>query len=95
MSALAKKYTDDNIAAIRTLTSQLDSTHLPIGWKGFSLSTQVKGEKGSDSTINLLILLAGWAIAAGCISMGVPFWFDMLNKLVNVRRSVEKPKPDK
>lgn len=91
MAALAKSYTDRNILAIKSLTSRLDSTGLPLGWKNDTISKELKGTPGSNCITNFLIMLLGWIIGAGCISMGAPFWFDMLNKLVNVRRSGVKP----
>jgi hypothetical protein len=92
MAALAKTYTDKNISAIKSLTNQLDSTKLPLGWKNDAWKKDVLGgKKGCDAFIYFLIALMGWIIGAGCISMGAPFWFDMLNKLVNVRRSGVKP----
>ncbi|MGG9963023.1 hypothetical protein [Ferruginibacter sp. SUN106] len=91
MAALAKNYTQKNIAAIQSLTSSLDTTGLPLGWKSNTFCKEITGKKGSSAIINFLLMLAGWLIGAGCISMGAPFWFDMLNKLVNVRRSGVKP----
>lgn len=35
--------------------------------------------------------ISGWLLTAMAISLGAPFWFDMLNKLVNVRNSGQKP----
>jgi hypothetical protein len=41
--------------------------------------------------------LFGWVLTAFAISLGAPFWFDMLNKVINIRSSgkapEEKPKP--
>lgn len=88
LDSLAYQYTQKNTAAMRSLVSQLDSTNLPLGWKGDSLKTELKGKPGSNSVINLILMLIGWTIGACCISMGAPFWFDMLNKLINVRRTV-------
>ena len=31
------------------------------------------------------LMILGWIVTALAISLGAPFWFDMLNKLVNVR----------
>ena len=31
------------------------------------------------------LMILGWIVTASAISLGAPFWFDMLNKLVNVR----------
>jgi hypothetical protein len=34
----------------------------------------------------------GWLITALAISLGAPFWFDLLNKIIQLRSSVAKPK---
>ncbi|MBL7746084.1 MAG: hypothetical protein JNM19_01545 [Chitinophagaceae bacterium] len=88
LDSLAGVYTKKNSAAMRSLVSQLDSTGLPLGWKGDSLKAETSGKPGSNPLINILLMIIGWTIGACCISMGAPFWFDMLNKLVNVRRTV-------
>ncbi len=36
--------------------------------------------------------IAGWLLTALAISLGAPFWFDILNKVVQLRSSVAKPK---
>ena len=38
-----------------------------------------------------LSILTGWALAAICISFGAPFWFNLLSRLVPIRRSGIKP----
>lgn len=35
--------------------------------------------------------VVGWLLMAIAVSLGAPFWFDMLNKLVNLRLSGQKP----
>jgi hypothetical protein len=35
--------------------------------------------------------LIGWTMSAFAIMMGAPFWFDLLNKFVNVRNAGPKP----
>lgn len=88
LDSLAGAYTQKNSAAMRSLVSRLDSTGLPLGWKGDSVKQEVQGKPGSQPWINIFFILVGWLIGACCISMGAPFWFDMLNKLINVRRTV-------
>ena len=39
--------------------------------------------------------LLGWILTALAISLGATFWFDLLNKLVNLRSSLAAPKPRK
>jgi hypothetical protein len=47
------------------------------------------------STIRFHLL--GWLVTAAAISLGAPFWFDMLNKVINIRSAgrapEEAPKP--
>lgn len=35
--------------------------------------------------------LLGWFLTATAISLGAPFWFDLLNKIMNVRNAGRKP----
>lgn len=43
----------------------------------------------------LLTILLGWLIAAIAISFGAPFWFDLLNRVVNIRHAGIKPEETK
>jgi len=33
----------------------------------------------------------GWLLTALALSLGAPFWFDLFNKLVNMRHGMGKP----
>jgi hypothetical protein len=35
--------------------------------------------------------IPGWLLTALALSLGAPFWFDLLNKIVNVRHGIAKP----
>jgi hypothetical protein len=99
MDSLTKKFTAERIGAITSLTDTLASTGLPLGWKSsWKKDFIVTSASGNTDYVNSFIytfyVLLGWAIAAGCISMGAPFWFDLLVKLVNLRRSGIKPGSD-
>ena len=39
-------------------------------------------------------VLFGWVISAIAISMGAPFWFDLLGKVMNVRNTKKTQKTD-
>ncbi|HPH37906.1 MAG TPA: hypothetical protein PL108_09610 [Sediminibacterium sp.] len=80
---ILKNYTKNRIVDIDDLLKKIDNKELPIGW-----SKKTWDEFGE----NLLITLLGWFLAAVAISMGAPFWFDLLIKLVNIRRAGIKPK---
>jgi hypothetical protein len=41
--------------------------------------------------LGVLRMILGWAVSAIAIAMGAPFWFDLLNRLVNVRNTGGKP----
>jgi hypothetical protein len=52
---------------------------LPIGWK--------------TKTDDWLKHIAGWLVTILAICIGAPFWFDLLNKITNLRSTGPKPLP--
>jgi hypothetical protein len=48
---------------------------LPIGWGAFN-ATDAK---------DLALAIAGWAVTTLAVSLGAGFWFDVLNKALNIR----------
>ncbi len=85
-------YNRKSRASIDTLYSKITAAQIPLGWNGGVVNAILVKDAGGAvdgerSFWNIFWMLLGWAIAAGCISMGAPFWFDMLSKLVNVRRA--------
>ncbi|MGD1936920.1 MAG: hypothetical protein ACFCA4_05130 [Cyanophyceae cyanobacterium] len=78
---------------IKELDPELNNITLPIGWGLGHLDKQMStdsGEKPKDFFPWLWVrirMLAGWIVTGIAISMGAPFWFDLLSKLVNVKRS--------
>jgi hypothetical protein len=65
----AKLFVNDELQSIRS--------PLGLGWSYFDY----KNAAWSDWAMKLL----GWVITALAISLGAPFWFDLLRKLVNIR----------
>lgn len=59
---------------------------LPIGWE----EMDVPNAPAQRVPFFCLVLL-GWLMTACAVSLGAPFWFDMLNKIIVVRSTV---KPD-
>jgi hypothetical protein len=73
---------DDNTPAIDKIKSEMHSLNgigLPIGWEGI--------EWGWNSTS--VERPFGWLLTALAVSLGAPFWFDMLNKIMVVRSTVK------
>ena len=68
--------------------AQLEDLGLPIGWSGQPGSAALPGASASDLPRWLLKLL-GWGITAVAISLGAPFWFDLLNKFIVIRSTVK------
>jgi hypothetical protein len=57
-----------------------------LGWTHEDLDGLTKGDGW-----RMLDILFGWFLTIVAVSMGAPFWFDFLNKLMNVRNAGKKP----
>jgi hypothetical protein len=63
---------------------------IPIGWssdKTFLGAIQAK----FDGTSQTFLAIVGWLITAIAVSLGAPFWFDMLKNLINLRNAGPQP----
>ncbi|MCB0558360.1 MAG: hypothetical protein H6573_22905 [Lewinellaceae bacterium] len=65
--------------------NQIESVRSPLGlgWKNV-----VWEEVGWYDVVTKVL---GWIVTALAVSMGAPFWFDLLRKMVNIRTSGNKP----
>jgi hypothetical protein len=68
---------------IDTLKASADFPPLPVGWKD--------GKIGNFYSQPTAVFC--WLISAIAISMGAPFWFDLLSKVINVRNTVKPVVP--
>lgn len=59
---------------------------LGMEWEGYDWK--------SGWVVPLLKSLLGWIVTAIALSLGAPFWFDLLNKLMKLRGSVATPTSD-
>lgn len=64
----------------------LKSLDLPLGWGN------VKAETDQEKFLYALRSLPGWLLSILAISAGARFWFDALNRLVNLRLTGQPPK---
>lgn len=72
----------------------LDGLSLPIGWSAGWGAPRRGSEPGAVGCWNNLIApFLGWLITAFAATMGAPFWFDVLNKVMVIRSTV-KPRPE-
>lgn len=75
---------------------KIDRLGLPIGWTAgavasLELPLQLQSPKRSAWTLALggLQIALGYLLTAFAISLGSPFWFDMLNRLMVIRETVK------
>lgn len=61
---------------------------LPLGWNYTNLYYQF-GD--NISLLKIMKVILGWLLTAIAISMGSSFWFDILNRLIDVRNTGSKP----
>ena len=76
------------------LRVELQRLNLPIGWNDVTLvlpGRTVRAWLRYPWWGNAFEPLLGWAMTALAISLGAPFWFDLLNKFMVIRSTV-KPK---
>jgi hypothetical protein len=57
---------------------------LPIGWK----------EVPRALDAGLLLMFVGWLVTASSALFGAPFWFDLLQRMVQLRGTGKKPEED-
>ena len=79
----------------------LEQAGLPIGWaddtwpKVFcrkdGCASQVMALGSLQDAGNWGVAIAGWLLTAVAVTLGAPFWFDLLGKLIKIRGSGGKP----
>lgn len=68
--------------------SNLDALQLPVGWaNGINPEGDQQGDRNSWN--NFFIYVLGWLLTAFAATLGAPFWFDMLNKIMVIRGTVK------
>jgi hypothetical protein len=94
-SQRAEVYSDPDVR--KKIEEALVNSSIPIGWQ--NLDQQFNSNSRGWTTFNDILfhiwqvirLIFGWTISGFAIAMGAPFWFDILNKVVNVRSTGAKP----
>jgi hypothetical protein len=65
-------------------------TPLPLGWPTLVVNVRTLEGWGPWAWFVLSTLL-GWFVTGLALSLGAPFWFDLLSKFVNIRGAGSKP----
>jgi hypothetical protein len=98
---LGRAPTAEEVKKLHGIFVQMEADKLPIGFSCVgqnSLESEAKvivkdcwsNVKG-QSAGNWGAKIVGWLITALAVTLGAPFWFELLSKLVNVRGSGPKP----
>ncbi|MEG3959182.1 hypothetical protein [Microcoleus sp. herbarium2] len=67
----------------------LDNVALPFGWS--EPNRLERDKQGNLLWPAFMAKLFGWILSGVAISMGAGFWFEALNKIINIRNSGKKP----
>jgi len=68
--------------------TELNRVSLPIGWTNVVWPQPGQWRTG-ENVVAGMMALAGWLLTIFGISLGAPFWFDVLNKFIVVRATVK------
>jgi hypothetical protein len=82
IKAISPSSSSSGMTALDTL-KQFDKIGLPYGWDGTKF-------KELPDNLNWLFALVGWLITAIATLFGAPFWFDALQKFVQLRGAGSK-----
>lgn len=81
----AKPFLASHNDTLEHVTAAVSTVSLPIGWAEF----QWKGLKLSGP--DMLSRVPGWLVTVLAVSLGAPFWFDLLDKFINIRGAGKAP----
>jgi hypothetical protein len=70
--------------------AQVQELGLPVGWRNIPWS----GRTTSDTVLLWLTRILGWLLTACAVSLGAPFWFDLLNRIMNIRAAGRAPEEE-
>jgi hypothetical protein len=84
--------------ARKEIEQLLGNASVPIGWQNINQQFE-RLETRDSNKLNVLLIrilqgvkvICGWIVSGLAIAMGAPFWFDILNKVINVRNAGPKP----
>lgn len=84
---------DNLVSAGQAALALYSEKGMPIGWSDDAL--KVWRSSGWLRVWSIFIVVVGWLFTAIAVSLGAPFWFDFLNKTLNLNARLNGPKPGK
>lgn len=76
------------LASVADATDKLEQLKLPVGW-----DSAAADQWRSRDWLAMAAMVAGWFTTAVLVTLGAPFWFDLLTRLVSIRNAGKKPAP--
>jgi len=74
----------------KRISADLASLDLPIGWSSAAEAELYRSTISVKASLRYwTVALAGWLMTALAVTLGAPFWFDILNKIIVVRSTVK------
>jgi hypothetical protein len=70
----------------RSSLNMLDGLHLPIGWRS---AIPIKQSDPPQLAYTIMMKCLGLLLTAFAATLGAPFWFDVLNKVMVIRATVK------
>lgn len=81
---------DDSTRKAQDSLASLQSLGLPVGWDGNAYSWWHGWSANSlHSWQGLGLAIVGWLLTAIAMTLGAPFWFDLLNQFMVVRSTIK------
>jgi hypothetical protein len=76
------------------IEARLNEMKFPLGWHVKQTYNWIDGMHEYLEAIEMVNFMnvIGWIITAFAVSLGAPFWFDTLGKIINIRNAGVKPK---
>ena len=77
-----------DLESVGDTVDHLQEVGVPVGW-----TDQAKADWGSpgDLSWTRFGMILGWLMTGVLVTLGAPFWFDVLTKLTSVRAAGQKP----
>ncbi|UVT15456.1 MAG: hypothetical protein H8K04_16845 [Nitrospira sp.] len=72
---------------VQQMSSEIKKLGLPIGWSREAGNPRSAPAEAGDWALKII----GLALTTIAVSLGAPFWFDVLNKLINIRSTGKQP----
>jgi len=93
--ATRRERTPDDLREQLAVTRE-ELSHFPIGWPTQDFAKDPRGLPDTNFYSALLLKLLGIAMTVVAMTLGAPFWFDLLRLILNLRSGTappEAPKP--